>query len=684
MAAPSAGRDLATYASVSYSWVTYAGVTKEADVSGTDRTTGTDRTMRTGGRSAGTPGSPRTGGTGAVDPAALLRVLDGPHHELREAVRAAHDVDWFTPRRHADDEAHRTWVSEAMRRLARTPYQLVGFPEAYGGKDDVGASVAAFEMLSLGDLSLTVKVGVQWGLFGGAVQALGTKQHHDRYLPSIMDFSLAGCFAMTETGHGSDVQGLRTTAVYDPAAQEFVVHTPDEAAQKDYIGNAARDGRLAVVFAQLVTDGQDHGVHALLVPIRDDEGRPAPGVTISDCGSKAGLGGVDNGRLSFSHVRVPREALLDRYATVAPDGTYDSPIASANRRFFTMLSALVRGRISISGAALSATKVGLDVAVRYGQDRRQFTDPATGEEIRLLDHPSHQRKLLPAVARAYAFTFAQADLVDTLQAAHMGRLPETAVRRLETDAAAVKAGATWNAVRTLQTAREACGGAGYLTTNRIPELRADTDVFTTFEGDNTVLLQLVSKNLLTGYAAGARTPWGTVRTALRSLRSRTGDRFPRIGRRELLDGRRQVALLADRETHVLDSLARRLRAATSAGLAPAAAASRVQDHMQSLGRAHVDRLLVEAFQTRVQECHDPDVARLLSRVRDLFVLSRVEEDLGWFVTHGRLSRSDARAVTGHVDRLCAELRPHAVALVDAFGIDPAWSRRERVPTVLAA
>ena len=608
----------------------------------------------------------------------LMRILDGRHHELREQIRVAHDADWFTPRLHVDSEAHQTWVGEAMRRLTQTPHQVLGFPTAYGGADQVGASVAAFEMLALGDLSLTVKSGVQWGLFGGAVQALGTRVHHDRYLPSIIDFSLPGCFAMTETGHGSDVQGLRTTAVYDPAAEEFAVHTPEDSASKDYIGNAARDGRLAVVFARLVTGGEDHGVHALLVPIRDEAGAPAAGVTITDCGPKAGLAGVDNGRLRFDHVRVPREALLDRYAHVAVDGTYSSPIASPDRRFFTMLGALVRGRLSISGAAISATKVGLDVAVRHGQERRQFTDPS-GTEVRLLDHPCHQRRLLPAVARAYAFTFAQAVLVDRLQAGHEGRLDEAASRRLETDIAAVKAGATWNASRTLQTAREACGGAGYLVSSRLPELRADTDVFTTFEGDNTVLLQLVAKNLLTAYAAGAAGATGTARTLLRSLASRARDRVRVPGRVDVLAPTRQVALLREREEHVLDGLVRRLRARVAAGAEPTRAASAVQDHLQVLGRAHVDRLLAEAFEERVRSCEESGAtapaAELLARVRDLFVLSRMEEDMAWFLAHGRLGRADARAVTRHVDRLCAQLRPHAVGLVDAFGITPAWSAR---------
>ncbi|MBQ1070403.1 acyl-CoA dehydrogenase family protein, partial [Micromonospora sp. D75] len=247
---------------------------------------------------------------GRIDIARLRETLDGRWADVRRAHREHLDERFLPVYGETGDQAR----ERITRLLSELPVELgiaSGFPVEYGGRGDVGASIVATEMLAQVDLSLMVKAGVQWGLFGGAVAALGTKRHHDAYLPDIVAGRLFGCFAMTETGHGSDVQQLRTTCVYDPQTQTFDLHTPHEAARKDYIGNAARDGRMAVVFAQLVTGGRRHGVHAWLVPIRDEHGRPMPGVTIGDAGPKAGLLGVDNGRLSFDHVRVPRDMLLD-------------------------------------------------------------------------------------------------------------------------------------------------------------------------------------------------------------------------------------------------------------------------------------------------------------------------------------------------------------------------------------
>jgi acyl-CoA oxidase len=623
-----------------------------------------------------------------IDAIALRRVLDGRWSDVRNAVRHDLGAEWFEPVAGLSTEEHRARVTEQMRELAGYGHQRLGFEKDFGGGDDIGGSLTSFEMLGFADLSLMVKAGVQWGLFGGAVQALGNRTHHERYLPDIMTFDLPGCFAMTETGHGSDVQSLATTATYDAATQQFVINTPDDSARKDYIGNAARDGRSAVVFAQLVTDGEGRGVHALLVPIRDENGQPAAGVRIEDCGRKGGLNGVDNGRLWFDHVRVPREALLDRYGQVAADGTYTSPIESESRRFFTMLGALVRGRVSIGAAAGSATKLALAIAVHYGEVRRQFRAPGADDEITVLDYLAHQRKLLPALATTYALHFAQSELIAELHDVQSGGTDDDARQRaLESRAAGTKAITTWHASTTIQACREACGGVGYLSDSRLTQLKADTDIFTTFEGDNTVLLQLVAKGMLTKHRDhfGDLDTLGTVRflaeqmaevvierTSARGLIERLRAAAP--GRDEdadLRDRAWHVSLFEWREKHCLDGLARRLRKATNDGVNAFEVVNKAQDHMLRAARAHVHRVVLEAFVTAIDACEDPDVAALLNDVCDLYALAELESDRAWFLEHGRLTATVSKGLTRAVNELCAQLRPQAGLLVDAFGIPSA-------------
>src|ERR687893_1407551 len=286
----------------------------------------------------------------------LRTFLDGPDAAIRDTVREWLARPGNAPVVDLDRDRYRAQVLAWAKELADEGGTAIGFPVEYGGEGEVGKSIAAFETLAFGDLSLLVKCGVQFGLFGGAVLHLGTAKHHERYLSAITSLELPGCFAMTETGHGSNVQAIGTTATYDPDAGEFVVHTPDADARKDYIGNAARDGRMAAVFAQLIVGGENRGVHALLVPLRDESGAVLPGIEIEDCGPKLGLDGVDNGRIRFDKVRVPREALLDRYGEVSAGGVYTSPIEDPTRRFFTMLGTLVQGRVSGCRGGLGAAK----------------------------------------------------------------------------------------------------------------------------------------------------------------------------------------------------------------------------------------------------------------------------------------------------------------------------------------
>ncbi|TKJ23471.1 acyl-CoA oxidase [Blastococcus sp. CCUG 61487] len=614
-------------------------------------------------------------------------------HIRRDARENLHDPDFLPVYGESMAEA-RARVTRAAKKLAASGQVGYGFPKQYGGEDDMGGSVTSIEMLAFGDLSLMVKAGVQWGLFGGAMQLLGTQEQHDRYLADAMSFDLPGCFAMTETGHGSDVQQLRTTCTYDPATQCFDLHTPHEAARKDYIGNAAQDGRMAVVFAQLITQGKNHGVHAWLVPIRDADGNPMPGVTIGDDGPKAGLSGVDNGRLTFDHVQVPRDMLLDRYGQVAEDGTYTSSIENETRRFFTTLGTLVRGRVSVGGSAASATKLALDIAVRYGEVRRQFAAPGEDREIRINDYLVHQRKLLPALATTYALHFAQGALVEAMHdiqsAVHVEgkEVDEQAQRELESRAAGLKVAQTAHATKTIQMCREACGGAGYLQENRLPHLKADTDVFTTFEGDNTVLLQLVAKGLLTGYrdAFGSLEGWGKVgfvadlvretvleRTAARALIARLVDAVPGVDDVPMLERGWQLKMFEFREKHSLEGAIRRLRKnSTTDGMEPFDMFNDVQDHVLKTAQTHIDRIVLEAFVDAVDRTTDPATRELLDKVCDLYALSVIEADKAWFLEHGQLTPARGKLLTANVNQLLKELRPHMITLVDAFAIPEGW------------
>jgi acyl-CoA oxidase len=552
--------------------------------------------------------------------------------------------------------------------------------------------VAAFETLAFGDLSVLVKVGVQFGLFGGAILQLGTKPHHDAYLRDVVTGRLMGCFAMTETGHGSNVQALGTVAVYEPDTGEFVITTPvtqgGEEAGKDYIGNAARHARVAVLFAQLETLGEGRGVHAFVVPIRDASGAPAAGVRIEDDGLKLGLNGVDNGRLWFDGVRVPRAALLDRFAQVAEDGTYASDIENPNRRFFTMLGTLVQGRVCVGGAGINAAKVALTIAVRYGARRRQFEAVVPDEEQLLLDYGMHQRRLLPLLARTYALHFAQEVVAARLHDVFSGVVDDEKARReLESRAAGTKALGTWHATRTIQECREACGGAGYLAVNRFAALKADTDVFTTFEGDNHVLLQLVAKGLLTDYAGefeeldqlgmvrfvtGMAVETVVERTSAHKLLERIKDVLPGGDRWDdeagILDSNYHLAMLRFREEHELAGVARRLKRGIDAGMSPGLVFSRVQDHVIAAARAHVERLVLEAFVDKLASLEDSDNKRALSLLCDLHALSVIEADRAWFMEHGRLTVVRSKAISREVNRLCRRVRPVAVPLVDAFGV----------------
>ena len=451
-----------------------------------------------------------------------------------------------------------------------------------------------------------------------------------------------------------------------------------------------------MVFAQLITRGVNHGVHAFFVPIRTPSGDMMPGVGSEDDGVKGGLNGIDNGRLHFTQVRIPRENLLNRYGDVAADGTYSSHIESPGRRFFTMIGTLVQGRVSLDGSAANAMKAALAISLRYASERRQFPGP-DGRETVLLDYGLHQRRLLPRLAETYAMTFAGNRLLETFDEVFSGSNDTDENREdLETLAAALKPLSTWAALETLQEAREACGGAGFIAKNRLTGLRADLDIYVTFEGDNNVLLQLVGKRLLTDYAA--QFAGGDKAALAKAAADQLGDRVSRFGLRQLgqsiadlglvarsvegvRDAATQRALLTDRVQTMIAEVAGALRSATKDLPKPeraarsAAAFNAQQAKLIEAARAHGELLEWEAF-TEALAGFEGDTLTVMTWLRDLFGLGLIEKHASWYLVHGRLSGARVEAVTAYIDRLLGRIREQALDLVAAFGLTPELLRAE--------
>ncbi|KAJ3182276.1 hypothetical protein HDU85_003318 [Gaertneriomyces sp. JEL0708] len=522
---------------------------------------------------------------------------------------------------------------------------------------------AFLETAGIVDSSFAIKAGVHFTLCGGTIMSLGTPEQHDVWAPKLDDFTLPGCFAMTELGHGSNVLGIETTATFDKATNEFIINTPHEAAQKSWIGGAALHARITTCFAQLVIDGVNYGVHAFVVPLRNEKDQLLPGVFAADNGLKLGLNGVDNGRLWFKHVRVPLFNLLAKYASVeAKTGKYVSPIADPAVRFATMLGALVGGRVLLATGGCVASQLGLLVAIRYAFNRTQFpADGQSGAEVSIMSYLSHQRKLFPALATTVITRLSVGHLKNLFAA----RTPET-MKQVHVLAAGLKAYSTWHRGETLRVCREACGGQGFAYHNMIAPLMLDNDIDTTFEGDNTVLLLQVTKAILNDFRKAAKSgnaPLPETPDEPTSPRDLTSLPYLRAlytyRLRDLV-----VTLVAELQRTVKSKRARTFTEAWNQNL----------DLVTSVAVAHVEQVLLDRVDEILNASNteaDPSVRPAIQLLARLHALDRLERDMGYFVSAGLLGPEERQLVRREINNICGEMYQSRMALevVNGFGFD---------------
>ncbi|KAK9074404.1 hypothetical protein SSX86_007002 [Deinandra increscens subsp. villosa] len=525
---------------------------------------------------------------------------------------------------------------------------------------------ALAESVSVYDHSLGIKLGVHFFLWGGAIRFMGTKRHHDKWYKPTETYEVKGCFAMTELGHGSNVRGIETITRYDASTGEFIINTPCESAQKYWIGGAGNHATHTVVFSQLEINGVNEGVHAFIAQIRDENGNICPNVRIADCGHKIGLNGVDNGRIWFDNLRIPRENLLNSVADVSPDGQYLTEIKDPDQRFAAFLAPLTSGRVTIAASSMNTTKIGLAIAIRYSLSRRAFSIKPNEPEVLLLDYPSHQRRLLPLLAKTYALSFAS----NYLKMIYVNRTPQT-IKTVHVVSSALKAVLTWHCMRTLQECREACGGQGIKTENHVGHLKSEYDVQLTFEGDNNVLMQQISKALLAEFLAAKKRNKPIRGLGLEHLNKPAPIIPTQLTSSTLRTTQFQTDIFCLRERDLLQRFVAEVSQLQAQGESKEHIFTVTYQTAEDLGRAFSDRLILQTYLDVEATVPAGSLKSVLGLMRSMYTTIVMEEDAS-FLRYGYLSTNNAAVVRKEVLNLCSELRPHALSLVSSLGIPDAF------------
>ncbi|XP_077426158.1 peroxisomal acyl-coenzyme A oxidase 1 isoform X2 [Vanacampus margaritifer] len=511
-------------------------------------------------------------------------------------------------------------------------------------------------------------MGLHFVMFVPTLYGQCDPEQSKKWIPLAESYQAIGTYAQTELGHGTHLRGLETTATYDSVTEEFILNSPTVSSIKWWPGGLGKTSNHAIVLAQLYTRGNCHGLHAFMVPIRDMNTHiPLPGVVVGDIGPKFGFNEVDNGFLKLDHVRIPRENMLMKYAKVDPDGTYVKP-PSAKLTYGTMVFI----RSMIVGESARALAKSSTIAIRYSVVRHQSEIRPGAPEPQILDYQTQQYKLFPVLAMAYAFTFVGQYMNQTyhritgdINQGDLSQLPE-----LHALSAGLKAFTTWAANSAIEVCRMSCGGHGYSRSSALPDIYVEFTPTCTYEGENTVMMLQTARYLMKSYR-----------------QARAGQRLHGIVSylNEAEHPRIQPQLVAARSTGIdindMSSLVEvyKLRAATLVELAAKSIQKELQHNKSQedawnnsaidlvrASDAHCHYVVVKLFADKLGEVDAAPIHSVLLMLARLYALYGISNTSGDFLQAGLLNVSQVLQITTHIKELLSELRPNAVALVDAF------------------
>ncbi|MED6138994.1 acyl-coenzyme A oxidase, variant 2 [Stylosanthes scabra] len=607
--------------------------------------------------------------------------MEGVDHLAHERNKAGFDVEhmkivWAGSRHAFDlsDRISRLVASDPVfRKDDRT---MLGRKELF--KNTLRKAAHAWKRIN--DLRLTEEEGyklrffvdqpaftdLHWGMFVPAIKGSGTDEQQQKWLPLAYKMQIIGCYAQTELGHGSNVQGLETTATFDPATNEFVIHSPTLTSSKWWPGGLGKISTHAVVYARLITNGQEHGVHGFIVQLRSlDDHSPLPGVTVGDIGMKFGSGAynsMDNGVLRFDNVRIPRNQMLMRFSQVTREGKFVHSSVPRQLVYGTM----VYVRKTIVSDASTALSRAVCIATRYSAVRRQFGSQNGGIETQVIDYKTQQARLFPLLASAYAFRFVgewlnwlYTDVTQRLQANDYSTLAEA-----HACTAGLKSLTTSVTADGIEECRKLCGGHGYLNSSGLPELFAVYVPACTYEGDNYVLLLQVARHLMktVSQLGSGNKPSGTT-AYLGQVKQLLQYRSDVQKAEDWLEPNAVLKAFEARAAWLSVACAENLSKFTN----PEEGFQALSADLAEVAVAHCQLIVVSKFLEKLQQdIPGKGVKQQLQVLCGVYALFLLHKHLGDFLSAGCITPKQGSLANEQLRSLYSQVRPNAIALVDAF------------------